>query len=1001
MPWLARSQPAASSSQNEASPRLSTTRTSTAQNRFAEPFEAPTKRTAPKPTAHHGHRRHFSSVASKDYDFNVARCISQKPATAPPHPPHPSSWSITESEEEEEEEDGDSGDDKNSSEGEENNKDEEEVENDGEDETMVYSPANATSYRHSTVSNISTSTMSSTATTSTLRRYWSPSTPSSPLPAQMISSSSPQMPSSPPPYRTNHTNRRSVSPTLTPGGSSTMSSSSPSSAASSAASTAPSTAPSTSHSLADDIIHSTALDHLPVSQPYTSEHVVTYIPPLVDGAGGTLSRWQRANQRQTTPSNTSAIPRINRISRISSPNNNSNNNNNATPRIDAHHEATVLSPYRLLWSDLRWLALASPELVRMAWNKTATPVWAVARPRVWSHLLSLPVDDVADAAEAVVQTVLAVSELAMLGLAPTLFLCLPGSLFVFWLLGCMAFLRLASWPLNGGAQARTGTVYRGPWDMDVGNSNSIGVDNSSSDDDDSEDDDEYQQRRRHTEKWYFVSGMGATSRSLAKTGPRVAGVFGRPVTLIRPAYTYGAVADFLLALLQRLLLPFCVLSAPGADTTVYAELRQALRADNDSKNSRIVILAHNTGATAVAQALARLAGDVPTARLAQIQVYTFGSVAPDFVLPRDSTSSTAETACHVEHIAHAHDPCARFGVLRSVRHDLAGRYCGGIFVVGSSAVNNTAASSSNAVVGLGLGSMSSSLSTTTGFRPASRGRSFSPPLPVATTNSNTAIKRNSLNNNNNYSNNRHYRMSFPLSYQQLQQHQQFLHGGHHAQRATYRRSVSATSSTTLVGPTTMSLSSTQRKTMLSMEDYLTALFGPEPWSMRPDTDLVDMDMGMGSDGSTRLSCDAFFLDAVVSVDRELAEKREMAALAAASTPGDPRLTHRPGNDRTNSLRLAKNAHHRLSWTGLGATAKYGTTKGSSLVGGGIKSMKPLLPKRSPTNESFADRDSQPLLGLETVRRICKEYDGQPGRNVSLLAGYFSDAVARHREQFGF
>lgn len=477
----------------------------------------------------------------------------------------------------------------------------------------------------------------------------------------------------------------------------------------------------------------------------------------------------------------------------------------------------------------------------------------------------------------------------------------------------------------------------------------------------------------------------------------------------------------MLALLQRLLLPFCVLSVPGADTTVYAALRHALlnKHDQKSRANRIVILAHNTGATAVAQALARLTGEISAACLAQIEVYTFGSLAPDFVLPQYSFQAGVET-CHVEHIAHVHDPCARFGVLQSVRHDLAGRYCGGVFVIGgggggtirNAGADNINNNRTNTMTDLGLSLMSPAASTAFGRRPSiSRRRSGSPPLAV-----NSGIHHTTANS---IHTNRQHRMSFPLSYQQLQQHQQHqqLHG---YQRTAFRRPATATLSTATLVPktTTVAVPSTSPSFMYSMEDYLTALFGPEPWSMRPDPDLdLDFDpdsslLGLGRGGlgldhqgkRRRLACDAFFLDATVQVDSELAEKREMAALAVASASlsmHEQWTKAQTLNGCTGRLHsMAKNAHHRLSWTGLGATAKYGTVNGSFSVGSGAKTRKSPHAKWSTWNSESVP-DSQALLGLETVRRIGKECDGRPGRDVSRLAGYFADAVARHRERFGF
>lgn len=939
MPWLARSHLEAPSPSSS---------TSTTEREKA-------KAKAPSPA--HCHRRRFSSVAD---DYHIARRVSKHHAQGPIRSPRTSllsplspRWSVASVAEEEEEEENDT------------DLDDVNIEDDDEDDTTSSdtepsSPIhNSPSYRNSVLS------MASTSTTSTLRRYWSPT--SSPRPA---SRQRPLSQSSSPSYRS----QLSVSPTLTPG-TSTAPSSSPSTAPSTA-STAPSTAPSTSY-MAENNTEATSNTAFRPSAPITSDHVVTYIPPLVDGAGGTLSRWQRIHQQgqqqQTLPPSDTF-----RIKRISS-NSNSPSENTA-----------ALTPYRLLWSDLRWLATSSPELLRLAWNKASTPVWAVARPRVWSRLLTVPVDDITDAAEALLQAGLAIAEVAMLAAAPTLFLCLPGGLFLVWLMFCFAAVYSASWPLNGGTHAQTGTVYRS-WATEP-NHNVDDNDDSDSDSDSADEDDDDTPRRPRAEHWFFLPGLGATSRSLAKTGPRVAAVFGRPVTLLRPTYTYGAVADAIFVLFQRLLLPFCVLPARGV-YSVYAELRRALLATNNPRRSRVVVLAHNTGATVISQALSRLSGDVPASRLAQLEIYTFGSLAPDFVVPAthntqyDSTSTTF----HVEHVAHANDPCARSGVLRSVRDDLAGRYGGGVFVIGSGSgagggnVNssNTTTVNSNGGVGLGL-----SVGSTSGFRPVSRGRSFSPPFPPSSAANNPTIGNSNLANIKNR-NSRH-RMSFPFTYQQQQQYQHFL------QNPGYRRSVSASTTSSLTSEVAPALP--PRKTLLSMEDYLTALFGPEPWSMRPDPE-VDFDGNRLSSSS-----DAFFLDAAISVDRELAEKREMAAMAAASSM-DISSSNKSNNGHHRSSKddrpsLPKTAHPRLSWTGLGATAKFGTTKGT-LLGSTKTRRKSQLNSASSTTQSESPAVAEGLRGLESVRRLCKDYDGRPGREVSVLAGYFSDAVTRHREQFGF
>lgn len=84
------------------------------------------------------------------------------------------------------------------------------------------------------------------------------------------------------------------------------------------------------------------------------------------------------------------------------------------------------------------------------------------------------------------------------------------------------------------------------------------------------------------------------------------------------------------------------------------------------------------------------------------------------------------------------------------------------------------------------------------------------------------------------------------------------------------------------------------------------------------------------------------LDTVMLVDRDLAEKREFAALAQHSA----------------SIR-SKGGKKRLSWTGLGAT-----------VG-------------APANQGNMDG----VVGLEMARKGCRDCQGHRGRDVSRLARY--------------
>ncbi|KAH6675257.1 hypothetical protein F5X68DRAFT_224340 [Plectosphaerella plurivora] len=114
-----------------------------------------------------------------------------------------------------------------------------------------------------------------------------------------------------------------------------------------------------------------------------------------------------------------------------------------------------------------------------------------------------------------------------------------------------------------------------------------------------------------------------------------------------------------------------------------------------------------------------------------------------------------------------------------------------------------------------------------------------------------------------------------------------------------------------------------------LNDYLTALF---PNSM-PTADSAP---GRSS-----------ILDYVMSIDRETAEKRELAAMAAYA----------------EAKASTRKENRRRSWTGLGATVGYDIA--SNLKNGVMDG----------------------VVGLEMARRGCRECDGHRGREVSRLADY--------------
>lgn len=163
------------------------------------------------------------------------------------------------------------------------------------------------------------------------------------------------------------------------------------------------------------------------------------------------------------------------------------------------------------------------------------------------------------------------------------------------------------------------------------------------------------------------------------------------------APTYGLPFDLIALILQRSL-PATVPSP--TTSTMYAQVRASLL---DRSVSRTVLLAHNTGAVCASQILRQLYADVSPDKMSKLEVYTFGAAAADFVTPLGGTAASAVAESkklasqqqqqmhasgvaesrepHIEHFAFASDPLARMGVLRSVREDLEGRFCGGVFVL--------------------------------------------------------------------------------------------------------------------------------------------------------------------------------------------------------------------------------------------------------------------------------------------------------------------------------
>jgi hypothetical protein len=174
--------------------------------------------------------------------------------------------------------------------------------------------------------------------------------------------------------------------------------------------------------------------------------------------------------------------------------------------------------------------------------------------------------------------------------------------------------------------------------------------------------------------------------------------------------TYGIPVDLITMLLHR------NTTVPSETTRIlYSQVRAALL---DPTINRVVILSHNLGSLPVSKAACQLFSDLPADKLSKLEIYTFGAVSSEFVLPTGDTKDIPGSPAHIptgmdfrrtnpphiEHFALSTDPFAQLGVLRSAKENLETRFCGGVFVISSSASTPTAASSPSPPTGLTLAS---------------------------------------------------------------------------------------------------------------------------------------------------------------------------------------------------------------------------------------------------------------------------------------------------------
>ncbi|KAL8423748.1 hypothetical protein RB596_003821 [Gaeumannomyces avenae] len=423
--------------------------------------------------------------------------------------------------------------------------------------------------------------------------------------------------------------------------------------------------------------------HHPASSPSPP---VTYIPPLIDGACGTVPHAQRPPARALEADARALLwllPDLALTAWDAVVNGGDGYPQGLSARAAPVPPATSLSGSG---DKLRGFAARAATMAAMAVGSR----WPAAAQVPWRY-----------AADVGLQLAVGVVELYIIMLALPIWLFLPGFVFSVWSLCSVAAVWCLCRLLNS-----SGPVVRHPGPAADGGGGSwmMGTDGED-------------------ERWFFVRGMGVSSRTITdSTLPRLAKLFNRPITaIVEP--TYGLAVDLALLLAERAGVPLPLGPGLGGGDTqrlLYAQARAALQ---DPSAKRVVILAHNRGSLAASRVLSRLCADLPHARLSRLEVYTFGAAADEFVVPlgggRDGGGSTSAAAAaaaaatnnnnngtngsvlpqsaaefmarrggpHIEHFAHARDPFARLGVLRSVREDLSGRFCGGVFIINAPGVS--------------------------------------------------------------------------------------------------------------------------------------------------------------------------------------------------------------------------------------------------------------------------------------------------------------------------
>lgn len=392
-----------------------------------------------------------------------------------------------------------------------------------------------------------------------------------------------------------------------------------------------------------------------------------------------------------------------------------------------------------------------------------------------------------------------------------------------------------------------------------------------------------------------------SARSLSqKTLPALSKLFNRSIEAVHTP-TYGLPIDFLALLLQRCL--SASFPSTAHSRALYAQIRTAIL---DNNSSRTVILAHNAGAVTVAQVLHQLYADIPADKMAKLEIYTFGAAAADFSIPLGGISLPSGEMAMVS---------KKKAIGLSEQHYSGRQQHQQVHAPELAATRRGPHIEHFAFTNDPFARMGVLRSVHEDLEGRFCGSVFELDCPGA---------------------------------------------AHHGRRLNRSKS-----------------SRTKSRLMMSLNDYMSCLF-PEyartgagtPSSPSSPSSSVSSISSRTSYGPRRRkhnhhrqdkedddyynSNNGSILDSIMFIDRDLAEKREFAALAQHSA----------------SVR-SKGGKKRLSWTGLGATAG------------------------APANGNMDG-----VVGLEMARKGCRDCQGHRGRDVSRLMRYVSPPASQNIDRYG-